>query len=156
MGVKVTLSDNSELLLTAKVCIVAGDIPACADLEANPWALRVETNRVIGSFSNIERKKVRYKYNFLIRNTAPDYKERLEYGAAEVGVRYEQKGTKSLTEGFIRLPKTLKDMFDFLILKNQNDIEGIKVFGIIYSNLTMQSITDDQPHQYITKISRGK
>ncbi|RCH79707.1 hypothetical protein CU098_003892 [Rhizopus stolonifer] len=91
----------------------------------------------------------------LVRDTAPSHEESLEYGEGEMKIRYEQNGAKSMTEGSLKLFKTLKDMLDHLILKN-NDFRGIKAFGIVHSGLTMQVITADRPHQYITRISRGK
>lgn len=68
-----------------------------------------------------------------------------------MGIRY----TKLLTEGSVKLPKVREDMLDHLILKNK-DFRGTKTVGIYLSLLTMQLITADRPHRYITRISRGK
>ncbi|KAI7905775.1 uncharacterized protein BX663DRAFT_468531 [Cokeromyces recurvatus] len=135
------------------------DVPSLEVVRSEAMSIssanRKNANRVIGSVSPIERKQIGYKCDFLIRDTTSDHEESLEYGADEVGIRYEQKGTKLMTEGSAKLPKVLKDMLDHLILKNK-DFIGMKAFGIIHSGLTMQLITADRPHRYITRISRGK
>ncbi|KAG2205704.1 hypothetical protein INT47_008061 [Mucor saturninus] len=116
---------------------------------------RKNAARVIGSLEPLERRMIGYKCDFLVRDTTSEHEESLEYGAGEVGIKYEQKGTKLMTEGFVKLPKVLKDMLDQLILKNK-DYKNIQSFGIVHSRLTMQLITADRPYQYITRITRGK
>ena len=40
-------------------------------------------------------------------------KDQIEYGCAEAGSKYEgPKGTKNMSEGSLKVPKMLKDMFD--------------------------------------------
>ncbi|KAI7869690.1 hypothetical protein BDF14DRAFT_1779536 [Spinellus fusiger] len=50
----------------------------------------------------MERKMIGYKCDLFIRDTSSNHEESLEYGASEVGIRYEKK-----------------------------DFEGIKVFRIV-------------------------
>ncbi|KAI8981451.1 hypothetical protein BDB01DRAFT_870112 [Pilobolus umbonatus] len=107
---------------------------------------RKNASRVNGSVSLMERKHIGYKCGFLIRDSASIHEESLEYGAGEVGIRYEQKGTKAMTEGSVKLPKVLKDMLDHLIQKNK-DFRGMKAFGTIHYGLTMQLMTADRPHR---------
>ncbi|KAI7892566.1 uncharacterized protein EV154DRAFT_418417, partial [Mucor mucedo] len=115
----------------------------------------LEVVRVIGSLKPLERRMIGYKCDFLVRDTTSEHEESLEYGAGEVGIKYEQKGTKLMTEGSVKLPKVLKDMLDQLIIKNK-DYKNIQSFGVVHSGLTMQLITADRPYQYITRITRGK
>ncbi|KAI7896286.1 uncharacterized protein EV154DRAFT_260618 [Mucor mucedo] len=116
---------------------------------------RKNAARVIDSVEPLERRRIGYKCDFLVRDTISEHEESLEYGAGEVGIKYEQMGTKLMTEGSVKLPKVLKDMLDQLILKNK-DYKNIQLFGIVHSGLAVQLIAADRPHQYVTRITRGK
>jgi hypothetical protein len=82
----------------------------------------------------MERKKMGYRRDFILRESNANHDVQCEYGAGEVGTTYEDKQTKHLIEGEVKLPKVLKNMLDAQILTKGCHV-GLKVFGILHSGL---------------------
>lgn len=90
----------------------------------------------------------------IFRKITCNHDEILEFGATETAKDYDgDEATKRLIEGFIKLPKCLKDMLDNLAMKSQttNDIETV---GFIHSGLQSFLVRADRPSPYITRLTR--
>ncbi|ORX61741.1 hypothetical protein DM01DRAFT_1332322 [Hesseltinella vesiculosa] len=98
-------------------------------------AVRKNLERVVGSKERIAAKKRGRKCDLIVRHHAPDHQVPLEYGAGESGRVYDgPHGTKLLTESSLKLPKTLKDMLDHLVINNsipQDDIHKLEMVGYV-------------------------
>jgi hypothetical protein len=80
----------------------------------------------------------------------------IEYGATEAGSLYDgDEATKRFEEGFIKLPKCLKDMLDSLLLK-KDDKSNMQTIGFIHSGLESFFMRAYRPVKYTTRITRSK
>lgn len=117
---------------------------------------RKNKERSIGAIDTRHAKIIGYKCDMIFRRIASNHDDILEFGATEAGKDYDgDQSTKRLTEGFIKLPKCLKDMLDNLALKTEfkNDIE---VVGYLHSGLQSVLLRADRPTSYITRITRDR
>ncbi|CAO3698033.1 hypothetical protein G6F70_003951 [Rhizopus microsporus] len=103
----------------------------------------------------MERKKIGYKCDLIIREFTADHEEGTKYGVNEVGIQYDKNGSKTMKEDFLKLPKALKDMLNRLVMKKKIH-EGMEVVGFLRSDLAMKVIIADRPRPYVTRITRGK
>lgn len=63
-----------------------------------------------------------YRCDMIFCRNRCGHDEIIEYGATEVGSLYDgDEVTKRFEEGFIKLPKCLKDMLDSLLLKKDDN-----------------------------------
>lgn len=117
---------------------------------------RKNKERSIGAIDTLYAKKIGYKCDMIFRRIASSHDDVLEFGATEAGKDYDgDESTKRLNEGFIKLPKCLKDMLDNLAVKTEfkNDIE---VVGYLHSGLQSLLLRADRPTSYITRITRDR
>lgn len=90
----------------------------------------------------------------IFRKIACNHDEILEFGATETGKDYDgDEATKRLIEGFIKLPKCLKDMLDNLAMNIQTTAD-IEVVGFIHSGLQSFLVRADRPTPYVTRLTR--
>ncbi|KAG2195417.1 hypothetical protein INT47_002856 [Mucor saturninus] len=79
-----------------------------------------------------------------------------EYGASEAGKACDgDQATKCLEEGYVKLPKCLKDMLDN-ILPKCDDSEKLQTIGFIHSGLQFYVIWAYHPTKYITRIQKSR
>lgn len=79
-----------------------------------------------------------------------------DYGASEAGETYDgDQATKRLEEGFVKLPKYLKDMLDN-ILSIADDRNKLQTVGFIHSGLQSYVVRADHPTKYITRIQKSR
>lgn len=105
---------------------------------------------MIGSKDKIARSSVGYKCDLIIRESKVQH----EYCVSETAIQYQN--TKTLEEKGLKLPKTMKDMLDDLIIYNKNDHTNLPVFGIYYVGLSLALLAADRPSTYITRITHLK
>ncbi|GAN09213.1 hypothetical protein MAM1_0250c08735 [Mucor ambiguus] len=101
---------------------------------------------------DLSRKKLGTKCDMIFK----DAMAFTEYGASETGMKFEgENGSKLINEGFLKLPKTLKDMLDFLYLNYPHaPIDRLETIGYIHAGLFSQVLRVDRPSPYITRITR--
>jgi hypothetical protein len=109
---------------------------------------------VIGSKDKIARSSVGYKCDLIIRESKVQHEHVYEYCVGETAIQYQN--TKTFEEKELKLPKTMKDMFDDLIIYNKNDHTNLAVFGIQHAGLSLTLLTTDRPTTYITRITHLK
>ncbi|RCH97272.1 hypothetical protein CU097_014384 [Rhizopus azygosporus] len=97
-----------------------------------------ERSHELGSVGPMERKKIGYKCDLIIREFTADHEEGTKYGVNEVGIQYDKNGSKTMKEDFLKLPKALKDMLNRLVMKKKIH-EGMEVVGFLRSDLAMKS-----------------
>ncbi|KAG0747895.1 hypothetical protein G6F57_001719 [Rhizopus arrhizus] len=63
-----------------------------------------------------------------------------------------------MQEGFIKLPRRLKDMIDVLLkeIDYDNRSTAIRTVGILHSGLSCTMVELDRPTTYVSRVSRGK
>jgi hypothetical protein len=92
----------------------------------------------------------------IFRKITCNHDESLEFGATEAAKDYDgDQATKKLAEGFIKLPKCLKDMLDNLTMKNQT-MNSIETVGFIHSGLQSFLVRADRPTPYTTRVTRAR
>lgn len=79
-----------------------------------------------------------------------------EYGASETGSKYDsENGTKILNEGYLKVPKTLKDMLDNLCSHYPNvSMEQVETVGYVHAGIFCQVLRVDRPSLYTTRVTR--
>lgn len=92
----------------------------------------------------------------LFRDAALSNDYAKEYGASETGSKYDgDNGTKLLNEGYLKVPKTLKDMLDNLyVLYPDVSFDKLEVIGYVHAGLFCQVLRVDRPTHYITRVTR--
>lgn len=74
--------------------------------------------------------------NRKVVGTKPDLvmkRGNLEYGCVEAGCSDDPSNTKTINEGRLKLPRTLKDILGRLAKEARNKMNDIKVAGLIIS-----------------------
>ncbi|KAG2216828.1 hypothetical protein INT45_003157 [Circinella minor] len=121
-----------------------------SDQQSLAGSARYNENRV-GDDGRIKPKVQGYKPDLILK------KEQLEYGASENGGADEAGiGAKEVTEKYIKLPKTLKDMALRLAADLNNEekkIRKLQIVGIINTHLRMNSMILDMPAGYVCRIT---
>jgi hypothetical protein len=81
-----------------------------------------------------------------------------EYGTSETESNYDsENGSKILNEGYLKVPKTFKDMLDNLCSLYPNvSMEQVETDGYVHAGLFYQILQADRPPQYITRITKLK
>ncbi|KAI8875212.1 hypothetical protein K501DRAFT_171527, partial [Backusella circina FSU 941] len=103
-----------------------------------------------------KRKKIGKKCDMFFAKKSCSHDEVEEYGASEVGKAYDgDQATKRLEEGFVKLPKCLKNMLDNILLKC-DDNKKLQTIGFIHSGLQSCVIRADRPTKYITRIQKSR
>ncbi|CAO0799357.1 unnamed protein product [Mucor circinelloides] len=93
---------------------------------------------------------------FFAKDQSQHHDEVEEYGALEAGKAYdENQATKRLEEGYVKLPKCLKDMLDNILLKC-DDNEKLQTIGFIHSGLQSYVIWANRPTNHITMIQKSR
>ncbi|KAI7889881.1 uncharacterized protein EV154DRAFT_268247 [Mucor mucedo] len=115
---------------------------------------RKNMDRVIGSKDKIARAFTGYKCDLIVREEKADHEYADEYGVGETAIHH--LNTKTIEEKGIKLPKVMKDMLDKLVTSNQNEYQGLSIFGIQTSGLSITLLAADKPTPYITRISKIK
>jgi hypothetical protein len=100
---------------------------------------RKNKDRSIAALDHLERKKIGYKCNTIFARESCGHDETIEYGASEAGKLYDgNEAPKRLEEGFVKLPKCLKD----IIVKVNNPEEmqtvGYKKYQVFTPNETYE------------------
>lgn len=90
----------------------------------------------------------------IIRERKVEHEHAYEYCVGETAIHYHN--TKTLEEMGLKMPKTMKDMLDDLIIHNNNDHINLAVFGIYYAGLSTTLFAADRPSAYVTRITRLK
>jgi hypothetical protein len=109
---------------------------------------------VIGSKDKIARSSLGYKRDLIIRESKVQHEHAYEYGVGETAIQYQT--TKTLEEKGLKLPNSMRDMLDDLIIYNKNDHTNIIVFGFYYAGLSLTLLAADRPSTYITRITHLK
>ncbi|KAI9247285.1 hypothetical protein EDC94DRAFT_637564 [Helicostylum pulchrum] len=92
-----------------------------------------------------ERKKTGKKCDMIFAKKSCSHDEVEEYGASEAGKAYDgEQATKRLEEGFVKLPKCLKNMLDNIFPKC-DDNKKLQLIGFIHSGLQSYAIRADRP-----------
>ncbi|EIE87495.1 hypothetical protein RO3G_12206 [Rhizopus delemar RA 99-880] len=80
----------------------------------------------------------------------------LKFGGCEAKPRIEEDyGTKFMQEGFIKLPRMLKDMVDDVLLKEidyDNRSTAIRTVGILHSGLSCAMVELDRSTTYVSRV----
>lgn len=115
---------------------------------------RKSSGRAISSLEAIPRTAYGHLYDLVFRMYDVGYSIPCEFGASEVGMKNDDiTGTKSMNEGFYKLPRTLKDMLDYLLTQvdyNKRQASLRKV-GFVHFGLASTLIELDRPTTYIAK-----
>lgn len=102
------------------------------------------------------RKKIGKKCDMIFAKKSCNHDEVEEYGASEAGKAYDgDQAIKRLEEGFVKLPKCLKDMLDN-ILPKCDDNKKLQTINFIHSGLQPYVIRADRPTKYITRIQKSR
>lgn len=121
---------------------------------------RKNKQRAISAVEKMQFSKMGRKMDLIFRTCTSSHSIPLEFGASETGKLMEgNHSTKFMEEGFVKLPKTLKDMLDQLIIRSNydNDIMSkLRVVGLVHSGLSSTLLQADRPSRYITRIIRFK
>ncbi|GAA5809293.1 hypothetical protein MFLAVUS_002699 [Mucor flavus] len=105
---------------------------------------RMNQNRTPTAINNMSRLAYGHKCDLVFREANP----RIE----------EDYDTNFMEEGFIKLPKMLKDMMDALLkaIDYDNRSTAIRTVGILHSGLSCTMVELDRSTTYVSRISRGK
>lgn len=113
---------------------------------------RKNDKRTIESISKITRSKYGHKCDLIFRQYNNQYTNPLEFGASEAKSKFEdESGANFMKESFYKLPRTLKDMLDYLLREINFDdrSKAIRTVGFIHSGLSSTLIELDRPTKYI-------
>jgi hypothetical protein len=81
--------------------------------------------------------KLGHRMDLIFRQYDHSHEIPAEFGAAETGPgNHDEFGTKLMEEGFMKLPRTLKDMLDDLMCHVDYDddkIQKLRTIGLLYS-----------------------
>lgn len=116
--------------------------------------MRKNAERVIGSKDKTARSYVGRKCDLIIRESKVKHEYAYEYCVGEAAINYNN--TKTLKEKGLKLPKTMKDILDKLIICNKNDHTNLTGLGIYYVGMPLTLSAADRPSTYITIITRLK
>ncbi|CEP18622.1 hypothetical protein [Parasitella parasitica] len=128
---------------------------ARGEVASTSSALRKNKERACDGI-DIYRKKMGSKCDMLFRDAALSNEYVGEYGASETGSKYDgETGTKLLNEGYLKVPKTFKDMLDNLcVLYPDVPFNQLEVVGYVHAGLFSQVLRVDRPTQYMTRVTR--
>ncbi|KAL7310014.1 hypothetical protein PS15m_012255 [Mucor circinelloides] len=120
---------------------------------------RMNQNRTPTAIKNMSRLAYGHKCDLVFRQYDNGHNLPLEFGGSEAKPRIEEDyGTNFLEEGFIKLPRMLKDMMDVLlkVIDYDNRSTAIRTIGILHSGLSCAMVELDGPTTYVSRVSRGK
>jgi hypothetical protein len=115
---------------------------------------RKNQNKLIVGIVEMESIKFGHRLGLIFRQYNTNHEVPAEFGDSEANVSNDDNyGTKCMEEGYVKLPRSLKDMFDELAGRVDHDISTI---GLIHSGLSSTLLQADRPSYYITRITRYK
>lgn len=120
---------------------------------------RMNQNRTPTAINNMSRLAYGHKCDLVFRQYDNGHNLPLEFGGSEANPRIEEDyDTNFMEEGFIKLPKMLKDMMDALLkaIDYDNRSTAIRTVGILHSGLSCTMVELDRSTTYVSRISRGK
>ncbi|KAG2219351.1 hypothetical protein INT45_011259 [Circinella minor] len=79
----------------------------------------------------------------------------LEYGCVEAGLSSDLNDTKAINEGRFKLPRTMKDIFNKLVLESPSAIGEIKVGGFLMTGLQLTAYILDSPAGKVCRITKA-
>ncbi|KAI7858607.1 hypothetical protein BDC45DRAFT_531788 [Circinella umbellata] len=105
-------------------------------------------DRSIATVAPMQRKEVGTKVDILF--TFCDY----ELVTAEAGKSSDVSSTKTFQESGIKCPKTMKSMFNNLLMRYPNTLRQLSTFGFVLSGLNINLLIMDSPSGHVCRISK--
>lgn len=107
----------------------------------------------------MDTMKLGHRCDLIFRTYQNNHEVPYEFGATEAGPKNEDVyGTKTMVEGYIKLPRILKDMLDDLISRVNHDHHSsqLRTIGFITAGLSNVLLQLDRPSRYVSRVTRSK
>ncbi|KAI8977701.1 hypothetical protein BDF20DRAFT_914007 [Mycotypha africana] len=111
--------------------------------------------RTISGIMPMVRKSMGHKCDSIFRTYQVKHSKGLEFGATEAKGNYDNS-SDHLKDALYKLPRTLKDMLDDLIVTKPELRGSLQTVGFIHSGLANTMIQVDRPTEYVTRVTRHK
>ncbi|ORZ15301.1 hypothetical protein BCR42DRAFT_416826 [Absidia repens] len=129
------------------VDIIRGEPPSKASAD------RKNQKRKLGTILPMDRKKIGRRCDSIIRRITVEHEQYDELGAGEISRKCDKFNTKVLNEYGLKLPKTLRDMFNALCSSHQQCIRELETVGYIHHGLSCCLLRLDSPAGYVARIA---